>query len=82
MHQRTQDCSLLASTVCRGPEAGLNAALPAPTVGARDTGCPTLSMSCAANVACRYEGPNSTNPLAFRYYNAEEKILGKKMKDW
>jgi hypothetical protein len=30
----------------------------------------------------RYEGPNSTNPLAFRYYNAEEKVLGKPMKEW
>jgi xylose isomerase len=33
-------------------------------------------------LCCRYEGPNSTNPLSFRYYNAEEKILGKPMKDW
>jgi xylose isomerase len=33
-------------------------------------------------VVCRYEGPNSTNPLAFRYYNAQEKILGKTMKEW
>lgn len=30
----------------------------------------------------KYEGPNSTNPLAFRYYNADEQILGKTMKDW
>jgi xylose isomerase len=30
----------------------------------------------------RYEGPNSKNILAFKYYNAEEVILGKKMKDW
>ncbi|CAM6091807.1 unnamed protein product [Calypogeia fissa] len=30
----------------------------------------------------KYEGPSSRNPLAFRYYNAEEVILGKKMKDW
>lgn len=30
----------------------------------------------------KYEGPDSTNPLAFRYYNADEVILGKKMKDW
>jgi xylose isomerase len=28
-----------------------------------------------------YEGPDSDNPLAFRYYNADEVILGKKMKD-
>lgn len=27
----------------------------------------------------RYEGVNSTNPFAFRYYNADEVILGKTM---
>ena len=30
----------------------------------------------------KYEGPDSDNPLAFKYYNAEEVIMGKKMKDW
>ncbi|XP_054793399.1 xylose isomerase-like isoform X1 [Prosopis cineraria] len=30
----------------------------------------------------KYEGPSSKNPLSFKYYNAEEEILGKKMKDW
>lgn len=29
----------------------------------------------------KYEGPDSTNPLAFHYYNADEVILGKSMKD-
>ena len=29
----------------------------------------------------KYEGSKSTNPLAFKYYNPEEIILGKKMKD-
>lgn len=29
-----------------------------------------------------YEGPDSQNPLAFKYYNADEVIMGKKMKDW
>jgi len=29
-----------------------------------------------------YEGPLSKNPLAYKWYNAEEEILGKKMKDW
>lgn len=28
-----------------------------------------------------YEGPGSTNPLAFRWYNADEIVAGKKMKD-
>src|SRR5947208_2449630 len=30
----------------------------------------------------RYEGPDSTNPLAFRHYNADEKIEGRTMKEW
>lgn len=30
----------------------------------------------------KYEGPDSTNPLAFKYYDAEKVIAGKKMKDW
>ncbi len=29
----------------------------------------------------RYEGPTSTNPLAFRWYNEEEVVEGKTMKD-
>lgn len=28
-----------------------------------------------------YEGPESTNPLAFKYYDAEKVVAGKKMKD-
>ncbi len=31
--------------------------------------------------AIPYEGANSKNPLSFKYYNAEEKINGKTMKD-
>ena len=30
----------------------------------------------------KYEGPKSHNPLAFKYYNPNEVVLGKKMKDW
>jgi xylose isomerase len=29
----------------------------------------------------RYEGPKSTNPLAFRHYNPDELVLGKRMED-
>jgi xylose isomerase len=29
-----------------------------------------------------YEGPNTTNPLAFAHYNPNEIVHGKKMKDW
>lgn len=28
-----------------------------------------------------YEGPESTNPLAFRWYNADERVEGKTMRD-
>ena len=30
----------------------------------------------------KFEGKESRNPLAFRYYDAEKVVLGKKMKDW
>ncbi|KAL5708642.1 xylose isomerase [Ranunculus cassubicifolius] len=30
----------------------------------------------------KYEGPSSKNHLAYKWYNAEEEILGKKMKDY
>lgn len=30
----------------------------------------------------KYEGASSKNPLAFKYYDAEKVINGKKMKDW
>ena len=29
----------------------------------------------------RYEGPESTNPLAFRHYNPDEIVMGKRMED-
>ncbi len=32
--------------------------------------------------AIKYEGPDSDNPFAYRYFNPNEKILGKAMKDW
>ena len=30
----------------------------------------------------KYKGPSSKDPMAFKYYNAEEVIMGRKMKDW
>ena len=30
----------------------------------------------------KYEGPQSYNPMAFRYYDAERIVLGKPMKEW
>ncbi len=30
----------------------------------------------------KFEGKESKNPLAFRYYNAEKVVYGRKMKDW
>merc|ERR1719272_2057364 len=29
-----------------------------------------------------YEGPESKNPLAFNYYNADEVVAGKTMNEW
>ena len=29
----------------------------------------------------KYDGPDSTNPLAFRHYNADEKVEGKSMRE-
>jgi xylose isomerase len=29
----------------------------------------------------KYEGPDSKNPLAFRHYNPDEKVMGKRMED-
>jgi xylose isomerase len=30
----------------------------------------------------KFEGKNSDNPLAFKYYNPEQVVAGRKMKDW
>ena len=30
----------------------------------------------------KFEGVESRNPMAFRYYDAEKVVMGKKMKDW
>ena len=30
----------------------------------------------------QFEGKDSKNPLAFHYYNPEQVVAGKKMKDW
>lgn len=39
-------------------------------------------MSTIFNVdKIKYEGPSSTNPFSFKYYDAEKVIAGKKMKD-
>ena len=32
--------------------------------------------------AIGYEGQRSTNPLAFKYYKADEIVLGRTMADW
>ena len=29
----------------------------------------------------QYEGPESTNPLAFRHYNPDEEVMGKRLED-
>ena len=30
----------------------------------------------------KFEGKNSKNPLAFRYYDANKMVMGKKMSEW
>ncbi len=39
-------------------------------------------MTCELRLCCTIalQGPSSKNPLAYKWYNAEEVILGKKMK--
>jgi hypothetical protein len=44
--------------------------------GFRMAACLILSIFCVGI----FQGPLSKNPLAFKWYNAEEEILGKKMK--
>jgi xylose isomerase len=51
----------------------------------RSTCSPTTSSTSwfpSIPTTIRYEGPQSTNPLAFKHYNASEIIMGKTMKDW
>ncbi|MFO1226201.1 MAG: xylose isomerase, partial [Roseateles sp.] len=39
-------------------------------------------MSIFANIApIKYEGPNTSNPLAYRYYDENRVVLGKTMKE-
>jgi hypothetical protein len=66
-------CLFLPGTPCKNAQSTLE--LP-------DRAVLLLCLFCLLAALCRYEGPNSTNPLSFRYYNAEEVVLGKKMKDW
>ena len=35
----------------------------------------------ATSQKIKYEGPDSTNPLAFRHYNPDEIVMGKRMED-
>ena len=40
-------------------------------------------MAVFSNIpAIKFEGTNSKNPLAFKFYDAEKEIMGKKMKDY
>jgi hypothetical protein len=43
---------------------------------------PTMSDFFSAIPKIEYKGPDSDDLLSYRYYNAEEEIHGKKMKDW
>jgi len=46
-----------------------------PAKRARTEFFPTISK-------IRYEGPESTNPLAFKYYQPDELVMGKKMRQF
>ena len=59
--------------------------------GKEEQVCEASSNSCVASQHedyfghipyVKYEGPATRNPYAFRYYNKEELILGKPMKEW
>ena len=44
---------------------------------------PARPPACLRTPACpQYEGPDSLNPLAFRHYNADEEVMGRKMHEW
>src|SRR3954447_18338215 len=49
-----------------------------PGKGRTQTMTETLFTSCET---VRYEGPNTQNPLAYRWYDANRVVLGKPLKD-
>src|SRR5260221_8399794 len=50
--------------------------------GAASTGEAVMTKQAFPDVSTiKYEGPQSKNPLAFKHYNATEKIDGKPMRD-
>ena len=43
---------------------------------------PTMTEFFPSVKKIEYKGPDSTDPLAYRYYNPDEVILGKPMREW
>lgn len=42
-----------------------------------------MTVSAFSNInAIHFEGPLSTNPLSYKWYNKDEVILGKPMREW
>ncbi len=41
-----------------------------------------MSTAFAKVPVIPFEGPESTNPLAFKFYNKDQVVLGRKMRDW
>eukprot|EP00435_Cladocopium_sp_Y103_P059905 s740_g21.t1 len=70
---------LQGSTVMKGPANSVvvgRAAMAEPSAKkARSEFFPSISK-------IQFEGPQSINPLAFKYYQPDEVIMGKKMRDW
>ncbi|KAL4448421.1 hypothetical protein ABPG75_005640 [Micractinium tetrahymenae] len=70
------------------------AAAPASAGAACDVGLPDAASTCKTGLRgaweelfpsigrIQYEGPDSDTPLAFHYYNAEEVVHGKPMREW
>lgn len=57
------------------PAPGLRAA-------AARTGVRTMATEHFPGIGkIKYEGPDTKSPLAFKWYNADEKIMGKTMKE-
>ncbi len=70
-----------------GPLAALSPALPGPQATLRRAGRLTqpggrdMSRFFGDIAAIKYEGPESDNPLAFRHYDKDRIVLGKRMED-
>lgn len=80
MHSTGSSCILRLCVLAAA--GGRSCAHAAAQISSLTAAAAAAAAVIAPALPARYEGPNSTNPLAFRYYNADELILGKPMKEW